>query len=79
VKKKNSKGYYKRPCLLLHVHGQLATVSLITRFHHNDPTSIDPSGKIMLPELSRQFLFKYFLAVSPNIGVPGRRSVHSLY
>ncbi len=60
---------------MLHVYNESATVLLITRFHHHDPASIDPKGKIMLPELSRPFLFKHLLGISPNVGVPGRRSV----
>jgi hypothetical protein len=32
--------------------------------------------KIVLPELSHQFLFKHLLTISPNISILQRRSVH---
>lgn len=73
--KRKKNRYFKRPCIVLFNHPRSITVLPITRFHGHDPTSTDTNTTIVLPELTRDDLFKYLLSIYPNPPVSGRNSI----
>ncbi|CAF4352198.1 unnamed protein product [Rotaria socialis] len=73
--KPKNKRYYKRPCMVLFTHSGSTTVLGISRFHGHDPASTNPDTTIILPELTRDYVFKHLLSIYPNPPVFGRNSI----
>jgi hypothetical protein len=60
---------------VLFSHSESTTVLAITRFHGHDPASTDTNATIVLPELTRNDVFKHILSIYPNPPVFGRNSI----
>ncbi|CAF1322219.1 unnamed protein product, partial [Rotaria sordida] len=44
-------------------------------FHSHDPASTNTNATIVLPELTRNYVFKHLLSIYPNLPVFGRNSI----
>lgn len=72
--KPKKKRYYKRPCVVLFVHSESTTVLAITRFHGHDLASTNTNTTV-LPQLTRNDVFKHILSIYPTPPVFGRKSI----